>query len=206
MAVVVTPISMLIKNMDLTPTVAATYGTLRNGRADLAHGYRINWESRLSLLFIPHLSTEFVLVGADTRVTGVIQASVFGATLHDVQGRAGPGLAQLAPGAWQCDMPARLVGVGFDWGWRFTGASGVISTPAGACSKGDNATEIPPLTLTLTSEDKNGVLSLTNAKTELLARIRISRSRTLDIAIKPAAADVFPQLPRGGSINLQVPF
>lgn len=192
--------------MNLTPAIVAVYGSVRTGRARMQGDYRINWNSSVRILPLPHLASTFVLEGGDTRVTGQARAGLTGLSVTDVKGRAGPGLAQLVPGAWQCDMTARVTAVTFAWLWRSAGASGKVDTPAGTCSKNASEVKIPPLTLNLRNDDADALISLLLNNQRLLAEVRISRERVLDIRIEPAAADVFPQLPRSGPINLQLPF
>jgi hypothetical protein len=203
---VMMPVSLFTRNMNLAPAVVAVYGSLRAGRAELAGGYRLEWNSSAEFLTLPHLATRFTLEGSDTRVTGEVQTGMFGIALSEGNGRAGPGLAQLVPGAWACDMTARLDGIGARWGWRKVTATGVITTPEGRCEKNGSDIAIPPLALRLRSEGREGVMTLTVEQTGELAEIRVSRTRQLGIVVQPAAADVFPQLPRGGPIRLTLPF
>ena len=185
--------------------VVNVHGSLRNGNATLKGGYRLRWQSNAKVLWLPHLATEFVLEGADTRVTGVIQTGVRGIALANASGRAGPDLAAMVPGAWACDMMARISDVSFNWGWRSTGGSGDITTPQGSCAKAGREITLPPLILSFSDVDWGALATLTS-DTAPLATVLIRRERQLDIAIQPAAADVFPQLPRGGPITLQLPF
>lgn len=199
------PVSLLTRNMNLAPAVVAVYGSPRIGQMDLAGGYRLSWTSGFEAP-VPRLVTEFTFVGADTRVTGTLRAGLTGLAIADVSGRAGPGLAQLVPGAWSCDMTAVVSDFSFGWGWRRATASGTVTTPAGACRKGGREITMQPLTLALGSAGPDALATLTGAQSERLAEVTIGRDRSLGIAIEPAAADVFPQLPRGGPINLQMPF
>jgi hypothetical protein len=202
----VIPVSLFTRNLNLEPAVTATYGSLRAGRADLAGGYQVRWNTSFNVVTLPHLATRFTLEGDDTRITGAIETGLRGIALRDAQGRAGPGLAQLVPGAWACDMMASLRDVGFVWGWRRAAAKGGITTPQGTCAKGAREISMPPLALQLRSAGRDAAAVLNGAQETQLAEIRISRGRVLGIAIEPAAAEVFPQLPRGGPIRLSLPF
>lgn len=199
------PVSLLVRHLDLPPNVQAVYGTLADGRADLSGNYRITWHSRIGVFALPHLNTRFELQGADTRLSGALKTGFFGLALAETTGRAGPGLAQWVPGAWDCDITARLNDVGFVWGWRHAGASGVIETPQGRCEKSGRGISLPPLQVELGDADKDALISLSTQATPL-AQIRVSRARRLGITIQRAAADVFPQLPKAGPITLQLPF
>ena len=196
------PVSLLIRNHNI-PGVDAVYGSLWTGRADLRGDYRLEWSSKLGW---GHLETPITLSGADTRVTGAASFGVTGVALKQVTGRAGPGLAQLIPGAWQCDMTARVSDVAGSWGWFSVGAAGQVSTPEGSCEKGNRSIDIPPLSLDLTSEGPDAVATLREPDAPPMAVARIRRDRVVDIRIEPTAADVFPALPRSGPITLQVPF
>lgn len=206
LCVVVAPVSIVTRNLDSTPAVVAVHGSLRTGRAELQGGYQLNWNSHAEVFGLPHLATDFTIEGNDTRIVGQLQTGARGVVLHEMSGRAGPGLAQLVPGAWACDMTARVADVSFRWGWRRTAASGEITTPEGDCRKTGQTITMPPLTLTLSSERDAALLTLRAEQTEPLATVRVHRDRLLDVAIQPDAADVFPQLPRGGPISLQLPF
>jgi len=190
--------------MTLAPTVVDVHGSLRRGRATLLGGYQLSWESGAKLLWLPHLATEFVLEGDDTRVTGRINTGLSGLALVDAKGRAGPNLAGVIPGAWDCNMSARINDVSFRWGWRKASAAGDITTPLGSCTKNGRAQNIPALTLSLVSVGPDALVTLTSDTT--LATVLVKRTRRADIAILPASADIFPQVPRGGPINLQLPF
>lgn len=202
LAVVMMPASLLLRNLN-SPVVGAIYGSLRDGRADLQGGYRLEWQSALGWGYI---GTPFTLSGPDTRVTGMARIGLTAVQLNTVEGRAGPGLAQMVPGAWNCDMTARLADVGFAWGWRSAGADGQVTTPGGTCTKGDRETAIPPLTLDLQSDGADAMAILRAQDAPPMAIAHIRRNRVLDLRIEPAAAEVFPALPRGGPITLQLPF
>lgn len=185
--------------------VVDVHGSLRIGSATLLGGYRLSWQTGAKVLWLPHLATEFVLEGADTRVTGVIETGAQGIALSNASGRAGPGLAGMIPSAWACDMTARVNDVSFNWGWRSASGSGDVTTPQGSCSKEDREITLPPLALSLGDMSRDALITLTSDATPL-ATVLVRRERQLDIAIQPAAADVFPQLPRAGPIMLQLPF
>jgi len=204
--VALAPVSVLTRKADMGPAVVAVYGSLRAGRVELAGGYRLTWNSRLAVLGVPHLVTGFVLEGTDTRITGDIDTGLAGIRARDVSGRAGPGLTQLVPGAWACEMSARVADVSFGWGWRRASASGSVNTPEGTCTKGEQSIAMPPLALLLSNEQRDAVLSLTDGEQTSLARVAIRRERLLDITVEPAAAAIFPQLPRSGPILLTLPF
>ncbi len=200
------PVSMITRNMDVPPAVVALHGSASRGRATLEGGYVLRWTSGAHLFPFPHLRSDLTLEGPDTRLGGRASAGLTGLSLHDIEGRAGPGLAQLVPGAWSCDMTARVSGVSVDWGWRTAGASGDIATPAGTCTRGTRDAAIPALALDLSTSDGDALGVLSAAGAAPMAEVRISRDRLIDIAIQPSAADVFPALPRGGPITLQLPF
>lgn len=200
------PVSLFTRNLNLAPAVLAVYGSLRAGRADLAGGYQIHWKTRVNIVALPHLATSFTLEGGDTLVTGDIETGPGGIALRGADGRAGPGLAQLVPGAWNCDMTARVRDVGFVWGWRRAAANGAITTPEGTCAKGRREISLPVLALQLRRDGADAVAVLTGAQAAQLAEIRVSRTRVLAIEIQPAAAEVFPEFPRGGPISLSLPF
>lgn len=205
LGIVAAPVSLLTRNLNLAPTIVAVYGSLRSGRAELLGGYQLSWNSRASLLWLPHLVTDFTLEGGDTRITGAVQTGMGGIALQGASGRAGPGLAQLVPGAWDCEITARVADVSFMWGWRSAGASGEITTPQGVCRTAGREVDVPPLKLVMANAGRGALTTLTTVQTQL-ATISISRDRRLGISIAPAAADVFPQLPRGGPITLDLPF
>lgn len=200
------PVSLFTRHLNLAPAVVAVYGNLRTGRAVLKGGYQLDWNSRVKVFPLPHLATGFTLAGDDTRVDGIVQTGMRGIAVQDGNGRAGPGLTQLVSGAWACDMTARLRDVGMRWGWRRVTATGEISTPAGRCEKTQREIAMPPLILRLRSFGEDGVVTLTGAQSAELVQLRVSRARTLSILLHPAAAEVFPQLPRGGPIRLTLPF
>ncbi|MCX7560523.1 hypothetical protein OS190_13180 [Sulfitobacter sp. F26204] len=200
------PLSLLTRNMNLAPAVVTLYGSLRKGRADLVGGYQVAWTTTPAFFALPHLATSFTLDGSDSRVTGEVQYGFSGITLQGVQGRAGPGLARLVPGAWRCDMTANLRDVGFFWGWRRAAASGVITTAEGTCAMKQRKISLPPLALRLRGDGTDAIATLTGRQASELAEIKLRRARTLDIEIQPTAADIFPQFPRGGPINLSLTF
>lgn len=202
LALVMMPVSLLVRNLD-SPVIEAVYGSLRNGRADLQGDYRLDWQSTLGL---GHIGTPFTLRGPDTRVTGTARIGLAGLQLTEIDGRAGPGLARLVPGAWTCDMTARVAGVTLVWGWRSVQAEGQVTTPQGTCTKADRETGIPPLTLDLQNDGRDAVAHLRTPDSPPMAVLHIRRDRVLDLRIDPAAAEVFPALPRGGPITLQLPF
>jgi hypothetical protein len=204
-SVALMPVSLLTRNLNLAPAVVAVYGSARAGKAELAGGYQLSWTSGLRA-WGPHLSTQFVLVGSDTRITGQLRTGLLGIAAQEVSGRAGPGLAALVPGAWRCDMTAVVSDLSFGWNWRRATAAGTVNTPAGTCTKDGRQISIPPLALALATAQRDALATLTGANAAPLATVRVGRDRVLGIAIQPAAADVFPQLPRGGPINLQLPF
>ncbi len=200
------PASLLTRNMDFPPAVQGVYGSVRDGGATLQGGYRLRWESRISVFALPHLTSDLTLEGPDTRVTAKARVGVTGVEVGNANGRAGPGLAAFVPGAWQCDMVARVSQVGFGWHWRKVRATGNIDTPQGSCTKAGRSVEIPPLALALQNDGPNALVVLTSDANAQVARARIRCDRVLELEIAPAAADIFPQLPRGGPINLQLPF
>jgi hypothetical protein len=199
------PVSLLTRNLNLTPAVTAVYGSVGQGRADLQGGYRLVWTTRTELFALPHLATDFVLEGPGTRVTGTVRSGVREIALQGAAGRAGPGLTQLVPGAWECSMAARVTDVSFLWGWRRVAASGDIQTPEGLCRKAGREITVPPLSLVLSGAGREALIVLSSAQTPL-ATLTVRRERRLGIAIAPAAADIFEQLPRGGPLTLELPF
>lgn len=203
---IVAPVSIVTRNLNLTPAVVAVHGSLRAGRAELLGGYQLDWQSHARMSLLPYLATDFTLSGEDTRLVGEVETGAHGILLDALSGRAGPGLAQWVPGAWTCTMTARVAEVSFLWGWRRAAASGMITTPEGTCTKNAQTITLPPLELALTADGTDAVVALSATQDEPLASVRIRRERRLDIVVLPAAADVFPQLPRGGPINMQLPF
>lgn len=197
------PVTVLTRNLNLGPSVVAVYGSLREGRADLEGGYQLDWTTGLGLL---HLATPVTLTGPDTRINATLLSGPTGIRLDGADGRAGPGLAQLVPGAWTCDMTARITDVGFAWTWTRASATGEVATPEGTCRKDGRELAVPPLNLRLGSDGRDAVATLSANETPPMADLRLRRDRVIDIAIRPEAADVFPQLPRGGPFNLQLPF
>ena len=202
----VAPISIVTRNTNLAPTIIDIHGSLRRGRATLEGGYVLSWQTAASVLWVPHLDTRYVLEGNDTRITGALTTGPRGIALHDTQGRAGPGLAGLIEGAWECDMTARVTDVSFSWGWRSAAASGGLSTPEGSCSKSGQTVDVPPLVMTLGSEGNDAVIALSAKDAQPMATVKIRRKRVFDILIQPSALKVFPQLPSSGPIALQLPF
>lgn len=200
------PLSLLTHSLRLPPSVEALHGSLWRGRATLAGGYRVRWDSAVSFAGLPHLASDIVLEGSDTRVTGVLRAGPRGAILTQAAGRAGPGLAGLVEGAWLCDMTARVSDVRLAWRWRSASAGGEITTPAGQCTKDGRTQAIPPLVLTLGEAGRDARMTLAEPGDPPMAQVVIRRARELDITIEPRAADVFPVLPRSGPIALQLPF
>lgn len=197
------PVTLITRNLNLDPAVVAVYGSLREGRADLREGYRIDWKTELHLL---RLESPLIVSGPDTRIEGRLRTGLSGISVAGLTGRAGPGLANLVPGAWECDMAARVNEVGFGWTWTSASASGDITTPAGSCSKDGRDLSIPPLNLLFGSEGKDAVATLSKGQEPPMVDLRLRRERVLDITIHPEAAEVFPQLPSSGPINLTVPF
>ncbi|QUJ76777.1 hypothetical protein KDD17_01555 [Sulfitobacter albidus] len=200
------PVSLLTRNIVLPPAVVAVHGSARRGRATLTEGYTLRWGSGLALLPLPHLRTDLLLEGPDTRVDARAATGAGGITLERASGRAGPGLAAMVPGAWRCDMTAVVRDVSLAWRWRDAAAAGTISTPAGTCTRGDRRAEIPALQIALSSEGRDAVARLSQPGGAEMAHLRLRRDRVLDIHIAPSAAEVFPALPRGGPITLQLPF
>ena len=200
------PVSLLTRNIDLPPAVLAMHGSLGEGRATLKGGYVMHWDSHVRILPLPHLRSDLVLEGPDTRVTGWASAGLHGLAIDDMTGRAGPGLAQLVPGAWACDMTVTVRDVSLHWGWRDAAAGGDVATPAGTCTRANRQMAIPPLTIELSQAGGDALATLYSAGDPPLARLRLQRERIIDISIEPSAADVFPALPRGGPIMLQLPF
>lgn len=197
------PVTLITRNLNLDPAVVAVYGSLREGRADLREGYRIDWKTELHLL---RLESPLIVSGPDTRIEGRLRTGLSGISLAGLNGRAGPGLTKLVPGAWKCDMAARVNDVGFAWTWTYASASGDFTTPAGTCSKDGRDLTIPPLNLLFGSEGKDAVATLSTGQEPSMVDLRLRRERVLDIVIHPEAAEVFPQLPSSGPINLTVPF
>lgn len=202
LAVMMMPVSLLMRNLNV-PAVETVFGSLRQGRADLQGDYRLEWHSAPGW---GHIETPFTLSGADTRVTGIARLGLTGLRLEEVNGRAGPQLARWVPGAWRCNMTARLSDVGFAWGWRSAHAEGQVTTPEGSCAKGQRNIDVPPLALDLRSDTPNAVALLRRQDAPPMAMAIIRRDRIVDLRIEPDAADVFPALPRGGPTSLQFPF
>ena len=203
LSAVMMPVTVVTRNLNLGPSVVAVYGSLREGRADLAGGYRLDWSTGVRPF---HLATPVTLSGPDTRINATLRTGLTGIRIEDADGRAGPGLAQLVPGAWACDMTARVTDVGFAWTWTRAIATGEVATPEGLCRKDGRELAVPPLDLTFGSDGNDATASLSNGQEPPMADLRLRRDRVIDIAIRPEAAEVFPQLPRGGPINLQLPF
>lgn len=197
------PVTLITRNLNLDPAIVAVYGSLREGRADLREGYRIDWRTELHLL---RLESPLIVSGPDTRMEGRLRTGLTGISLAGLNGRAGPGLATLIPGAWECDMAARVNEVGFAWTWTYASASGGMTTPAGTCSKDGRDLTIPPLNLLFRSEGKDAGATLRTGQDLPMVDLRLRRERVLDITIQAEAAEVFPQLPSSGPINLTVPF
>ena len=200
------PVTFITRNIALPPAVEALHGSARAGRAVLQGGTVLLWESGFHLLPLPHLRSDLTLEGPGTRLTGWAAAGLSGLQLNDIDGRAGPPLAQLVPGAWACDMTARVSRVAFSWGWRSAGSSGEVSLPSGTCTRGTRETTLPPLTLALGTQGRTAVARLSAPEEVELAQATVSRDRQIGVTIKPAAADVFPVLPRGGPISVEIPF
>ncbi|KIN74992.1 hypothetical protein Z945_2890 [Sulfitobacter noctilucae] len=200
------PISLLTRNIDMPPAVLAVQGSVGDGRALLEGGYALRWDSRLLMLPLPHLRSDTVLEGGDTRLTGWASAGLRGFAVVDLSGRAGPGLARLIPGAWTCEMSATVRDVSLRWGWRDAAAGGNVATPAGICTEGTRQANIPSLQINLSQVGKDGLATLSSDGQPPMARIRLGRDRIIDIAIEPTAAEIFTALPRGGPITLQLPF
>ncbi|MDF1727663.1 MAG: hypothetical protein P1U53_07935 [Sulfitobacter sp.] len=200
------PLSFLTRNMEVPPAVVALHGSGKAGQALLQGGYSVRWESGWRWALLPHLRTELVLEGADTRVSGWLESGPQGLALKGLEGRAGPGLAKLVPGAWDCPMTASLSDISFRWGWRRITAAGQITVPQGTCTRNGREAEIPPLRADLSHADGAAKIVLSAVQGAELAQARISRERVIDLTIQPAAADIFPALPRSGPIALQLPF
>jgi hypothetical protein len=203
LCVVMMPVTVLTSNLNLGPSVIAAYGSLREGRADLAGEYRLDWTTSLHAF---HLATPIILTGPDTRFDATLRTGLDGIRLEGANGRAGPGLAQLVPVAWNCDITAHVADVGFVWTWSHASASGEVTTPLGTCRKDGRNIELPPLTLDFGAEGKNAVVSLRTGEASPMADLRIGRDRVIDITIWPEAAEAFLQFPPGGPIRLQMPF
>ena len=200
------PMSLLTRLIAPGPAVEQVYGDPREGGATLVGGYRLTWRSAPGLAGGPHLGADLRLSGPDTLLTGVARAEPAGLRITGLSGRAGPGLAALVPGAWDCGMSVTVEDVALFWGWRRTAAAGRAETPAGTCSKGRRSVDVPPLTLTLGSVGTDATATLAARDAPPMARAVLRRDRVLDLTIEPAAADVFPALPRGGPIALTLPF
>lgn len=200
------PVSLLTRNADIPPAVVALRGSIMVGQATLEGGYTLRWDSAVRFLPLPHLRSDAVLEGADTRLTGWARAGVRGLALNTLTGRAGPGLAQLLPGAWTCNMTATVSDVTITWGMRRAGGSGAITTPEGTCTRGAQEAALPPLRVDFSNAGEDMLAGLSGEGIGALAQITLARARHLDIAIEPVAADIFPVLPRGGPIRLQLPF
>lgn len=200
------PVSLLTRNLDVPPAVLALQGSPMAGQARLEGGYALKWESAIKMLPLPHLRTDLSLEGADTRLSGWGRTGFRGIGLYGASGRAGLGLAALVPGAWACDMTATVRDVSLFWGWQRAEAGGAVTTPKGVCAKETREVMVPALRLDLAGQGMDALARLSVEGAGEIAQIRLGRARLLDIAIKPAAADIFPALPRGGPVHLQLPF
>lgn len=197
------PVTLITRNLNLDPAVVAVYGSLREGRADLREGYRIDWKTELHLL---RLESPLIVSGQDTRIEGLLLTGLSGVSLAGLNGRAGPGLAKLVPGSWECDMAARVNEVGFGWTWTYASATGDVITPSGTCKKDGRDLTIPPLNMLFGSEGRDAIATLSTGQEPPMVDMRLRRERVLDITIRPKAAEVFPQLPSRSPLNLTIPF
>lgn len=200
------PVSLLTRNLDLPPAVVALRGSVMAGRAVLDGGNALQWNSDVRVLPLPHLRTDLTLEGPDTRLTGWIRTGFGGIAMNALSGRAGPGLAAIATGAWDCDMNATVRDVSLSWTWQRAGASGEVTTPEGVCRMGSQEAALPPLRVDLSRDGKDAVARLSSDGLGQIAQARLARARHIDLTIDPAMADIFPGLPRGGPIRLQLPF
>jgi len=201
--VVMMPLTVVTRNLNLDPVVVAVYGSLREGRAYIKGGYRVDWHSRLRLF---HLETPLTFTGPDSRIDGIMRTNLAGVSVNGLEGRAGPGLMQLVPGALKCEVTARVSRVGFTWTWTKVASDGEITTPSGNCRKEGRNLTAPPLTLRFDADGSDAIAILRSGQAPPMVDLRLRRDRILEISILPSAEAVFPRLPRGGLSTLEIPF
>ena len=203
------PVDLFISSDRVSPQVRALYGTLAQGRADLIGGYTLTWDLAPGLSPWPGVKGDVEMEGADTRLSGIVFGHPFGTGFQQLEGRAGPGLTALVPGAFYCDMTASLSNVGLWWLWPKSAfaADGTITLPEGRCTRGRQSVALPALDLSLQTIGADAVATLRNQRSGMtLAEAMVAGERTLGLRIEPEAAEIFPVLPSSGQINLRYPF
>ncbi len=200
------PLSIVTRSLDLPPQVEAVYGTLLKGRADLAGGYVLSWDNAPSLAPWPGLGGALLLEGEDTRLTGDLRAFPTEMGVQKLDGRAGPGLATLIPGAYECAMSARISGVTLLWSGNAAQALGAVTLPAGECRRAARVVSVPTLNLELATRGSDAVAVLTDGDATRLASATVTGEMRAEVRVEPALARFVPALPKGGPITLQYQF
>ncbi|WP_152461439.1 hypothetical protein [Roseivivax sp. THAF30] len=200
------PMTILTRSLDLPPQVHAVYGTLRMGGADLPQGYTLTWSTRPGLRPWPGFGGTLRLEGSDTRLVGDLRLYPREIGIAAVSGRAGPGLAQLVPGAWRCGMTARVDEVTLLKAGGATRADGRVTLPAGTCAKGARDVELPEQNLIFSTEDNTAAGRLDAGGDRPLAYFQIDGAGRAILSILEAAADIYPALPKNGPLTLEYSF
>ena len=202
------PASTLRRVIDLPEQIIDLRGTIWNGSATLTDGYVLQWKGHLAALILAKISADVTLTGADTQLDGRLNFGPRAIALHNLTGRAGPGLLQLVPALPidRCASRAIVDVAGISFGRGVASAEGQIDIESGACLDfAGNAIAVPALTLTLQSKGNDAVADLSDA-TSALAQVTVTGDRRLIIRVEPAGAKLIPGMPSSGPIILEYPF
>ena len=204
--VLMMPVSLVTRNLNLDRHDIAFYGSVREGRAELEGGYRIDWRMQAGLF---SLGGPVRVTGGDTRLTGQMQLDLSGASLAGLQGRIGAGFVAAFLDRWRCDreVQVQVREASFGWGWVSRSASGEATITPGRC-RHERGREVvlPGLELRLGRDGTDAVATLSTYAQEPVLDLRLRQGRMLDLVIQPAAGAILPQLPRGGPMQLTFGF
>ena len=192
----------------IPPQITALNGTLRHGRAELAGGYVLAWDHRAADGLALRAGVDWNLTGADTQLSGILQASPVALSLGDVAGRAGPGLLQLVPGlaVQGCTTRAVVDGAGASLSRGSATAQGRITVDAGTCTETNGRVDpVPPLDIALDTLGNDARMQVTSTGTAL-AEVIVAGDRRLIVTLQPAGSALIPGLPTGAPITLDYPF
>lgn len=208
MLVVTMPASALGHFVSIPAQITALYGTVWQGRADLAGGYSASWNTRGGALLGLRGSVDFVLSGSDTQLTGVLTVTPAQLEARDVSGRAGPGLLTLVPGlsVESCTTMAAVDAVRVAVMRGQAAADGQIDVAAGSCTESNGrTTPVPPLAIVLDTAGTDARAQVTS-EGDSLAEVIIAGDRRLILTLQPAGSAMIPGLPTGAPIMLEYPF
>lgn len=200
------PAQSIARFASLPPQVMSLEGSALAGRAQLSGGYVLNWRFGAGDLWRLRAVTDVSLGGPDTLLAVNLVATPGSVGIEDLEGRAGAGLLDLAPGlGLECEGRAAVDLDRLAVTFGAIEAAGGADISAGTCRASGTSVDLPASRIALSSDGPAAVALWTLETGAQLARLRVSPERRLQLRLEPRAA-ALAGLPSAGATELDIPF